>query len=64
MHSAQYSLRAILLASSVMYLVHVCTIYFSRLAFLVTSIAQRVILYNLQDLLRAGLSCPKNGTSL
>ena len=46
-------------ASSVMYFVYVCTIYFSRLAFLVTNIAQRVILYNLQDLLRTGLSCLK-----
>ena len=54
-----YGLRAILLASSVMYFVYVCTIYFSRLALLVTNIAQRVILYNLQDLLRTGLSCLK-----
>ena len=38
-------------ASSVMYFM-----YFSRLALLVTNIAQRVILYNLQDLLRTGLS--------
>ena len=51
-------------ASSVMYFVYVCTIYFSRLAFLVTNNAQRVILYNcvihnLHDLLRTGLSCLK-----
>ena len=46
-------------ASSVMYFVYVCTIYFSRLVFLVTNNAQRVILYNLHDLLRTGLSCLK-----
>ena len=54
-----YGLRAILLASSVMYFVNVCMFYFSRLAFLVTNIAHCVILYNLHDLLRTGLSCLK-----
>ena len=54
MHTMRYPA-----ASSVMYFVYVCTIYFSRLAFLITNIAHRVILYNLHDLLITGLSCLK-----